>query len=1159
MPKKSKTRAESAERKPATAGEAGVPYNALRDPASPVNRVLPVVFIAIAAVLLLSYLFPVLLGIVGQALRDVSFGLFGWASFLLPVVFVLLSITRKRDVETHALTAKYISAALFLVFLAVLVFVFGVAPEDRADFFSPAVAYENGVKGIGGGFFGSILGFCLITALSTVGTVILFLLSLVFFLISFFNFEPRKFCIAVGKGIIKGARGLFSKKNERNAATDNTKNNTENSAEATASGNTIDGSSGNAGTAEGSAASLTGERKSQANPPAKGAPLGESIKARLFSAFSSKGKQRPQKTTPSAQKSCVDPSGNSVQSDPRPVPPPFRGVRPEPLKPRRATFAAMPDGEGTRPDIDGTVSANTLNPMDYPLDNDIFYADAKSSERFSSPKSTGRAAYDFPAMQKDTLIRNRENDLRSQNPRSLEEYANITVTDPRRAPAEENFAVRREPVGGFSGSEKAKSYGGTPFGFDNFTMPVHPSREERPKQLPGDTPIEQIVPDDDSLLIPRPAQKSSPTYDRTPSAAQYCAPPTSTAAYGGSFGADIAPRAEKPLEKPSDNPYVFANPYISESPQEPVGAFTREVPQYPRREESYAAQEPHEERPGTQNFGAEAARTNTPSPSYGSETSHVTTYYRTPQSGDGEKRQSFDFSRYRYPDISFLIPQDRTDDSSLDEEVAVNMERLIDTLRSYNVVAEPRSTTRGPRVTRYEIKPAVGVRINSITALQNEIAMNLSAESLIIEAPIPGDSAIGIQVPNARTKPVRLRALIDTDAFRNAKSPTTIALGADIAGKHVFTSISEMPHLLVAGATGMGKSVCINTIITSILYKARPDEVRLILVDPKMVEFNIYQGIPHLLVPVINDAKQAIGALNWAVDEMNRRFKLISSVNARDLDGYIDAQRKNPALEPLPRIVIVIDELNDLVLSLKNSRPLDDVICRIAQKARAAGIHLIIGTQRPTVNVITGNIKANIPTRIAFKVAQKVDSTTIIDAVGAEKLLDKGDMLFMRSSKLRRVQCCLVDNTEIEKVVQFLAANSEGNVYDETAMAGIARATNMANQQEGGKEPAAAPENGGHVGGEEKMFWKAVDILLSFDKVSTSLLERKLGVGYGRAAKLIDKMEDLGIVSPQEGKKARELLMTQDEVAELRASLSGRQLFGTAEENDAEDEEEAPF
>ncbi len=1093
MPKK-KTKPQAAETNTAVSQDTGVPYRALRDPASPINRVLPAIFFALAAVLFLSYLFPDLLGIVGQALRNLSFGLFSWACFLIPVILVLLAITRKRDVTGHVLTAKYISAVLLLLFLSVFVFVVSVPAEARESYFRPDAAFVAGVQGLGGGFFGSILGFCLVTALSTVGTVILFLLALVFFLIAFFNFEPRAFCVAAGKTIARGAKRLFRSKpvGEKKVK-----------------------ASGENAVSEGAAA------EEKTNAPIKNKPsLSERMKSRFVSLFRpSERKPKPLKLQTSVAQNKQEAPSVIRESE-------FQGIRPEPLKPRRATFAAMPDGDSARPDIDGTVSARTLNPMEYPLDNDIFYADARSSERFSQSARDAASSYDYSTLRKESLIQSRESDLRAENPRSLEEYANITVTDPRSASPSGGFTVQREAVGGF-GNRSEGSYGGSPFGFDNFTMPVHPSRETAARVLPGDTPIEQIVPDDDSLAIPRPAAP----------AAQFASPsPAKSEPYKPTdFG-----YTEERMEKPSENPYVFANPYISEETREPVGSFTREVPQYPRREE-YSAQPA----PAAPSFG-------------GGETSHVTTYYRTPQAAGAETASpSFDFSRYRYPDISFLTPQDRTDDSALDEEVAVNMERLIDTLKSYGVVAEPRSTTRGPRVTRYEIKPAIGVRISSITNLQNEIAMNLSAESLIIEAPIPGDSAIGIQVPNARTKPVRLRALIDSDAFRNAKSPTTIALGADIAGKHVFTSISEMPHLLVAGATGMGKSVCINTIITSILYKARPDEVRLILVDPKMVEFNIYQGIPHLLVPVINDAKQAIGALNWAVDEMNRRFKLIASVNARDLDGYGDAQKKNPELEPLPRIVIVIDELNDLVLSLKNSRPLDDVICRIAQKARAAGIHLIIGTQRPTVNVITGNIKANIPARMAFKVAQKVDSTTIIDAVGAEKLLDKGDMLFMRGSKLRRVQCCLVDNTEIEKIVQFLAANSEGNIYDENAMAGIQRATNMANQQENGKDAAAAPENGGHMGSEEKMFWKAVDILLSFDKVSTSLLERKLGVGYGRASKLIDKMEDLGIVSPQDGKKARELLLTPDEVAEMRANLAGRQLFGVAEEDG--DDGDAPF
>ena len=391
------------------------------------------------------------------------------------------------------------------------------------------------------------------------------------------------------------------------------------------------------------------------------------------------------------------------------------------------------------------------------------------------------------------------------------------------------------------------------------------------------------------------------------------------------------------------------------------------------------------------------------------------------------------YADYCPPTLSLLKPGETAMTASSEEEIRKNAENLIETLESFNITATINHVSRGPRITRYELRPEKGIRIRSITNLIDDISMALATPGIRIEAPIPGVAAVGVEVPNRVSTAVRLRDMLDNDKFREATSKTTVCVGSDVTGNPVYGDIAKMPHALIAGATGMGKSVCINSILISLLYKARPDEVKLILVDPKKVELGVYNGIPHLLVPVVVEPQKAAGALVWAVGEMERRFNLIEQTGVRDLKGYNKVVREHPELggTPLPQIVIVIDELNDLMMSARDA--VEDAICRIAQKARAAGIHLLIGTQRPSVDVITGVIKANIPSRLAFHVASQVDSRTILDTGGAEKLLDRGDMLFfpVGAPKPIRVQGSLVDDDEVERVTTFLKQGvSDGAAYD---------------------------------------------------------------------------------------------------------------------------------
>ena len=508
------------------------------------------------------------------------------------------------------------------------------------------------------------------------------------------------------------------------------------------------------------------------------------------------------------------------------------------------------------------------------------------------------------------------------------------------------------------------------------------------------------------------------------------------------------------------------------------------------------------------------------------------------------KAEKPDYSAFKFPPIDLLAKGTDSEDPTIELEIQENGEKLIDALAQFNVRASVRSVDRGPRITRYEIVPARGVRVNSVISLFDDIALNLAAEGIRMEAPIPGKSAIGVEIPNKHPTTVMLRDLLETEEFKNEGSKTFSCVGKDVTGNPVFGDMSKMPHILVAGATGMGKSVCINSILISILYKARPDEVKFIMIDPKTVEFTMYNGIPHLLVPVVTDVKQAAGALMWAIDEMNRRYELMAKHEVRKLDSYNDLVREKPELgEPLPKIIIVIDELNDLMQQVR--KPVEGLITNITQKARAAGIHMIIGTQRPSVDVITGVIKANVPSRISCKVTSFNDSKTILDQAGAEKLLDKGDMLYAPVGKPKpvRVQGAFVSDGEVEKIMKFLKANVKGAVYDEQAMEGINRATQKCIK--GGKESGVdddfdtdeSESGGGYLN--DKQFLEAADLAIKQGKISTSLIQRKIGVGYGKAAKFIDIMEELGIVSEPNGQKPRDVLVTRDEWREM---LSRREL-----------------
>ncbi len=476
---------------------------------------------------------------------------------------------------------------------------------------------------------------------------------------------------------------------------------------------------------------------------------------------------------------------------------------------------------------------------------------------------------------------------------------------------------------------------------------------------------------------------------------------------------------------------------------------------------------------------------------------------------------------YEYPSVMLLKQPKNNGGQDVSEELRINAGLLVETLESFGVKTKLVDISRGPTVTRYELQPAAGVKISKVTGLADDIALNLAAAGVRIEAPIPNKAAIGIEVPNKITDVVTIREIIDTPEFNNAKSKLTVALGKDIAGNVVTADLSKMPHTLIAGATGSGKSVCINSLLISILYKADPSEVRLLLVDPKVVELGIYNGIPHLLVPVVTDPRKAAGALQWAVTEMLKRYNEFADKGVRDIKGFNALAETRTDLEKMPQIVIIIDELADLMMAAPSE--VEDSICRLAQMARAAGMYLVIATQRPSVDVITGIIKANIPSRIAFAVSSQVDSRTILDSAGAEKLLGKGDMLFAPSGapKPTRLQGCFVSDKEVEEVVRFVSGDHQ--VYDSQIMDAI--------EQNAVAEKGNASAMSNNVGADDTdpLFEQAVACVVEAGQASTSYIQRKLKVGYARAARLMDEMEEKGIVGPSEGSKPRQILRTSIE------------------------------
>lgn len=497
-----------------------------------------------------------------------------------------------------------------------------------------------------------------------------------------------------------------------------------------------------------------------------------------------------------------------------------------------------------------------------------------------------------------------------------------------------------------------------------------------------------------------------------------------------------------------------------------------------------------------------------------------------------------EYENYEFPSTELLKQGKRPGKDYSTKELKEIAIKLQTTLASFGVDAKVTNVTRGPTVTRYELQPNVGVKVSKILNLSDDIALNLAAKSIRIEAPIPGKSAVGVEVPNKTTDMVTLREVIEADNFQNASSKVSFALGKTIDGVSYVADISKMPHMLISGSTGSGKSVCINSIIMSILYKATPNEVKLILIDPKVVELGVYNGIPHLLIPVVTDPKKAAGALNWAVQEMVNRYNLFASKGVRDIKGYNELLRSEGEESVLPQIVIIVDELADLMMVAPND--VEDAICRLAQMARAAGMYLIIATQRPSVDVITGIIKANIPSRIAFTVSSQIDSRTILDMGGAEKLLGRGDMLFLPVGEAKpiRLQGAFVSDGEIESVVQSIKEATPA-VYNESIIEKLAKVD----------APAPTPDEADDC---DELLTDAIELAVGLGQISASMIQRKFRVGYARAGRIVDQMEERGIISESQGSKPRKVLISKEEWEEMNEQ--GEMYYSEEDDENSETE-----
>ncbi len=1066
---------------------------------SGVHRAIPIILGAVAVFIAVCFIMDGV-GELGGSLADILMGLFSYGAYGIPVLLAVHAVFYASDIKEKRLLSRVIFSLLALISISAAIFTiqnFGAEPE-----FLGFGYYEAGIAGSGGGLIGSLIAYGIAKLFGFVGVIIIALAMLCIYITYFFSGGGRTlraigfnllkwtvtFCAFVERGIKRVISFFFGfgKRSRQKRSVERSRALYEDDFFAVDNG------------IESLEISELGiaERRSR-----------EAIEARPTLHEKVFHKNDPERRDRA-------PIGSAVHTD------------------------IWVDSEELSHEPEAAKGKPTSDSADAIFTKDFDPFDIAASEELANKPSTKSASKSEPTVTERLDDISAERTDRAEKMERMERELEETRRKLEEAERRKAAPVVNTPD---SPEEKRKTFEFTETRTEtlvvheeeeSFSLTVEKSEDRAPERYRsefientyGDTPY--YSESDDVVTLERHADKASPeapifkSFDIEEEEEQKLIfrengksePDSLTVerSYVGDIADDDNDEEEDIYTDALPEEEAFSDEEIPEEEQNPVisgyrdmfGMFKSDKAEEPLKE---AEEEPL---PFERFTPKEAPKTQKP---------------------DAHEPKRASASRYVLPPLDLLGLEGGRDDDEINAEIKQNAEILLQTLADFGVTASLVGVDRGPRITRYEIIQARGIQLKEVTKHFTDIVQNLGTDGVRMEAPIPGKKTIGFEVPNKHPSNVRLRELLECEEFANAKSKTFVCIGKDVAGTPVFGDIAKFPHALVAGATGMGKSVCINSIMISMLYKVRPDEVKFIMIDPKKVEFRMYSGIPHLLIPVITEAKQAAGALMWAVEEMERRYSLIEQNNVRNIEGYNEKCSHDKSLEPLPKIVIVIDELNDLMMQVRD--PVEDLIMRIVQKARAAGIHLIIGTQRPDVKVVTGTIKANINTRISCKVTSVVDSRTILDMAGAEKLLDRGDMLFKPVDKTTpiRVQGCFVSDSEVENIMDFLKSNNEENVYNEEVFAEINRAAQKCgNKKSHGDD---FDDDGGSECGyySDQQFLDAVELAIRSGKISTSLLQRKLSIGYGKAAKYIDAMEEIGVVSEQNGMKPREVLISMDE------------------------------
>ncbi len=1142
--------------------------NSSSAPLTGIHRAMPIILLALAVFIGICFITKDQTGMLGSAISGVMLGLFSVGAYALPVLLAVHALFYTSDIKENRIVSRVVFSVLTI--LAISIFAHSVATWDieisELPFNIPDF-YLDGMNSVGGGFFGGIIAFALMNFLGHVGVVIL---SLAIFAIYVAYFFSKGSAIKeVGRVIIygiltffvvieKGFKKLFGFFKKSDAGKKNRKG-MENNAELS-NDDFFDVDNG----IQHLEVSALGIAESRSREAVESNPtlhekvyhsveiddIIDEVTAAEDFVYEPEVEEFVEDTEPETvyTEATAHPASDSADSVFTADFDPYSLAMSERLasKPSSRTSTEVKAGEPRRT-VTETIDDITPEQLERMRREEEF--ERRKREVIAEQRARDAARREAAESARKNVEFHVQNAEVVTPERVESESVSVTIEKfnqaPERAPEPRVEYSSLEDI--YSTGSKGAAYAPASPEFKSYTVPVS---EEKSDGLvfEFDTEPAETLTVERTMITTADSTAKDEIYDT--------APPHSDEVITHELTFEVDEDEDTPLEDsmpedeyPTDDaeiPPEEQNPFITEA-RGMFDMFKREEPEEQAAPREITGAVPVESE--DDNAVNEAASTALPEiieeevemldeeddePPFeflstdGSVMEIPTA--EPPKKPEPPKKKAPDFSNYKLPPLDLLGLDPVHNEDQISDEIRENTRILIETLQSFGVTASIKGVDRGPRVTRYEVVPARGVKVHQVTHLFDDIKLALAAEGVRMEAPIPGRAAIGFEIPNKHPVNVRLRELLECEEFQSSTSTTYVSIGKDVAGNPVFGDIAKFPHALVAGATGMGKSVCINSILISMLYKSRPDEVRFILIDPKKVEFKVYSGIPHLLVPVVTEAKQAAGALMWAVEEMERRYDLIEKYNLRNIQAYNERVASDPSMgAPLSKIVIVIDELNDLMMQVRD--PAEDLIMRIAQKARAAGIHLIIGTQRPDVKVITGTIKANIGTRISCKVTSVVDSRTILEMAGAEKLLNKGDMLYKPTDRTEpvRVQGCFVSDSEVESVMEFIKQFVTGEQYDEEVLAEINKAAQKCSKDKRGAQDSddGGSEECGYYS--DQQFLDAVELAIRSGKVSTSLLQRKLQIGFGKAARFIDAMEEIGIVSEPNGQKPRDVLLTMDE------------------------------